>query len=436
MQDIHWHKKQKKFFIFKGSMKSRLLTHIKQLINTSAGNRPLYGNDMAEMPYLENAWLLIEGDEIAGFGKMESLEQDLPVTPDEQINCSGRLVLPCWCDSHTHLVFTGSRENEFVDKIRGLSYAEINERGGGILNTVRKILEISEDQLFHESWLRLESIAKSGTGAVEIKSGYGLSLEGELKMLRVIKKLKEKSGLQIKSTFLGAHTYPMAYRENHEAYLKEILEEMLPVIAREKLADYIDVFCENGFFNTGESETILKAGLQNGLQAKMHVNQLNSIGGIDIGVALNVLSMDHLENLPEEDIRKIINSGWKGLCTLLPTAAFFLRMPFPPARRLLESGLAVALASDFNPGSSPTGNMNTVIALACIQMKLLPEEAVNAATINGAFAMGLGNSLGSITRGKLANLIITKPVPSLAYLPYSFGSNSIDKVIIRGNFIA
>jgi len=416
-------------------MQSRLLTHIKQLINTSTGNRPLYGKEMAGMPYLENAWLLIEGDKIAGFGNMESLNQDLPAQPEDQINCSGKLVLPCWCDSHTHLVFTGSRENEFVDKIRGLSYAEINARGGGILNTVRKIIEISEDQLFHESWQRLGTIAKSGTGAVEIKSGYGLSLEGELKMLRVIRKLKEKSDLQIKSTFLGAHTYPMAYRENHEAYLKEILEEMLPVIARDKLADYIDVFCENGFFNPRESEAILKAGAHYGLQAKMHVNQLNSIGGIDIGVGLNALSMDHLEIMTEEDIRKLIESGWKGFCTLLPTAAFFLRTPFPPARKLLESGLAVALASDFNPGSSPTGNMNTVIALACIQMKLLPEEAVNAATINGAFAMGLGDSLGSITRGKLANLIITKPVPSLAYLPYSFGSNSVEKVIIKGNFI-
>jgi imidazolonepropionase len=436
MQDIRWHKKQKKFFIFKRYMQSRLLTHIKQLVNTRAGDHPLRGKELAEMPSLENAWLLIEGNEIAGFGKMESLPQELPVRPDEQVNCSGRLVLPCWCDSHTHLVFSGSRENEFVNKLRGLSYAEINARGGGILSTVRKISEISEDQLFQESWQRLEEIAGTGTGAVEIKSGYGLSLDGELKMLRVIKRLKEKSNLQIRSTFLGAHTYPIAYRENHETYIREILEEMLPVIAREKLADYIDVFCENGFFNPGESETILKAGMRYGLQAKMHVNQLNSIGGIDIGLELDVLSMDHMETMTDKDILNLKNSGWKGFCTLLPTAAFFLRMPFPPARKLLESGLAVALASDFNPGSSPTGNMNTVIALACIQMKLLPEEAVNAATINGAFAMGLGNSLGSIARGKLANLIITKPVPSLAYLPYSFGSNSIDKVIIGGNFIA
>lgn len=417
-------------------MQTRLLTHIKQLVNTCTHNRPLYGKEMAELPCLENAWLLIEGDEIEAFGEMESIKKELPNLPEEQIDCSGRLVLPAWCDSHTHLVFTGSRENEFVDKIRGLSYAEINSRGGGILNTVQKIKEISPEQLFLESWKRLEEIAKMGTGAVEIKSGYGLSLEDEIKMLRVIRQLKEKSPLQIKSTFLGAHTFPLAFRENHTAYINEIVNDMLPVIAREKLADFIDVFCENGFFNPEESEIILKEGLRYGLQVKMHVNQLNSIGGIEKGINLNALSMDHLEIMTTEDIQKIKNSGWKGFCTLLPSAAFFLRMGYPPARQLLESGCAIALASDYNPGSSPTGNMNTVIALACIQMKLLPEEAVNAATLNGAFAMGLGGSLGSIMPGKLANLIITSPVPSLSYLPYSFGSNCIDKVIIRGRFIA
>jgi len=417
-------------------MQTRLLTHIKQLVNIRTHDRPLYGKEMAELPCLENAWLLIEGDEIEAFGEMESIKKELPKLPEEQTDCSGRLVLPAWCDSHTHLVFTGSRENEFVDKIRGLSYSEINSRGGGILNTVQKIKEISPEQLFLESWKRLEEIAKMGTGAVEIKSGYGLSLEDELKMLRVIRQLKEKSPLQVKSTFLGAHTFPMAFRENHTAYINEIVNDMLPVIAREKLADFIDVFCENGFFNPEESETILKEGLRYGLQAKMHVNQLNSIGGIEKGINLNALSMDHLETMTSEDILKIKNSGWKGFCTLLPSAAFFLRMGFPPARQLLESGCAIALASDYNPGSSPTGNMNTVIALACIQMKLLPEEAINAATLNGAFAMGLGGSLGSIMPGKLANLIITSPVPSLSYLPYSFGSNCIDKVIIRGRFVA
>ncbi len=417
-------------------MQSQLLINIKQLVNTGSGIRPLYGKEMADLPCLENAWLLIEGEEIAGFGKMDSLKKDLPNLPGVKTDCNGKLVLPCWCDSHTHIVFAGSRESEFVDKIRGLSYAEINARGGGILNTVQKINEISSDELFRISWKRLEEVARLGTGAIEIKSGYGLSLEGELKMLRVIRQLKEKSSLHIKSTFLGAHAYPLIYRENHAAYIKEIVDEMLPVIAKEKLADYIDVFCEKGFFNPEESEIILRAGLRYGLQPKMHVNQLNTTGGVETGIKLNAISMDHLEIMPDEDISKIKNSGWKGICTLLPAAAFFLRMEFPPARKLLDSGFAIALASDYNPGSAPSGNMNIVIALACIQMKLLPEEAINAATINGAFAMGLGNSLGTISRGKLANLIITSEVPSMEYLPYSFGSNLIDKIIIRGKFIA
>jgi imidazolonepropionase len=417
-------------------MQSHLLVNIKQLVNTGSGNRPLYGKEMAILPCLENAWLLIEGEEIAGFGKMDSLKEDLPNLPETKTDCSGRLVMPSWCDSHSHIVFAGSRETEFVDKIRGISYAEINARGGGILNTVQKTNEISSDELFRISWKRLEEVARMGTGAIEIKSGYGLSLEGELKMLRVIRQLKDKSLLHIKSTFLGAHTYPLIYRENHAAYIKEIVEEMLPVIAKEKLADYIDVFCEKGFFNPEESEIILRAGLRYGLQPKMHVNQLNTIGGIETGIKLNAISMDHLEILPDEDISKIKSSGWKGICTLLPAASFFLRMEFPPARKILESGLAIALASDYNPGSAPSGNMNTVIALACIQMKLLPEEALNAATTNGAFAMGLGNFLGTINKGKTANLIITSEVPSLEFLPYSFGSNLIDKIIIRGKFIA
>jgi imidazolonepropionase len=416
-------------------MQSQLLLNIKKLVNTGSGIRPLYGREMAKLPFIENAWLLIEGEEIAGFGEMNSLKKDLPNLPEVKTDCSGKLVIPCWCDSHTHIVFAGSRENEFVDKIKGLTYAEINARGGGILNTVQKINEISSGELFRISWKRLEEITQLGTGAIEIKSGYGLSVEAELKMLRVIRQLKEKSSLHIKSTFLGAHTYPLRYRENHEAYIKEIVDEMLPVIAKEKLADYIDVFCEKGFFSAEESEIILRAGMSYGLQPKMHVNQLSSTGGVETGIKLNAISLDHLEIMPEEDIDKMKNSGWKGICTLLPAAAFFLRMEFPPARKLLESGFAVALASDYNPGSAPSGNMNAVIALACIQMKLLPEEAINAATINGAFAMGLGNSLGTITIGKLANLIITSQVPSLDYLPYSFGSNLIDKVIIRGKFI-
>ncbi len=413
-----------------------LLTNIKQLVNVREDTGPLYGTELAELPVIANAWLLIEGNEIAGFGKMEDLHNALPNFPAEKIDCSDQFVMPSWCDSHTHLVFAGSRESEFVDKIRGLSYEEINARGGGILNSVQKLNNLSEDELFNMSWKRLEEISALGTGAVEIKSGYGLSVAGELKILRVIRKLKEKSSLQIKSTFLGAHAYPLEYREDHAAYIKLITEEMLPVIAKEKLADYIDVFCERGFFNSEESESVLRAGMHHGLQAKMHVNQIHSIGGIETGLKLNVLSMDHIETLSPDDMIKIKSAGWKGLFTLLPTAAFFLRMPFPPARHLLESGVAIALASDYNPGSSPTGNMNMVVSLACIQMKLLPEEALNAATTNGAFAMGLGNSLGSISVGKLANLIITSPIPSLAYLPYRFGTNLIDKVILGGRFVA
>jgi len=417
-------------------MSSRLLKHIRQLINVHPGDKPLYGEQMAVLPLVENAWLLMEGNEIAGFGPMADLERVLPNLPDEIINCQDRLVLPAWCDSHTHLVFAGSREHEFVDKIGGMDYAQINQRGGGILHTVRQIEEIAEDELFRISWKRLEEIAKLGTGAVEIKSGYGLTVESELKMLRVIRRLREKSRLQVRATFLGAHTYPVHYRDNHAAYIEEIVHQMLPVIARDNLADYIDVFCEKGFFSPEEMQTICLAGQQYGLQAKLHVNQLNSIGGFAGGMKLNALSLDHLETLSSTDIDLLKNADWKGLCTLLPTAAFFLRMQYPPARVLLEAGAALALASDYNPGSSPSGNMNFVIALACIQMKLFPEEALNAATVNGAYAMGLGHRLGSIAKGKLANLIITQPVPSLAYLPYCFGSNSIDKVILGGEIVA
>ncbi len=416
-------------------MQSLLLTHIKLLLNTRSEAHALYGSQMREVPRLDNAWLLIEGCEIADFGSMDTIEQDFSQLPENRMDCSGRLVLPAWCDSHSHIVFTGSRENEMVDKIHGLGYAEINAKGGGILNTVQKINEISESELFDESWKRLEAVARTGTGAIEIKSGYGLSLEGELKMLRVIRRLKEKSSLEIRSSFLGAHTFPMAFRSNHAAYIKQITEEMLPVIAKEKLADYIDVFCEQGFFNPEESETILRSGMSFGLLPKIHVNQLHAIGGIQTALRVNAVSMDHLEHMPEEEIALIKKSGWKGICTLLPTAAFFLRMPFPPARKLIESGCAIALASDYNPGSSPSGNMNIVYAMSCIQMSMLPEEALNAATINGAHAMGLGDVCGSVSRGMLANLIITQPVPSLAYLPYSFGSNLIDKVILRGNLI-
>jgi imidazolonepropionase len=409
-----------------------LIKNIKHLVNVREETRLLRGNDLAVLPILENAYLLIEDGLISDYGKMENLPASLAGMNDA-VDAGSAWVMPAWCDSHTHLVYAASREEEFVDKIRGLTYAQIAAKGGGILNSARKLSDYSEDTLFNLAWKRLEEMTRLGTGAVEIKSGYGLSVEGELKMLRVIKKLKEKSSLPIKATFLGAHTYPLEYKENHAGYIDLIIQEMLPVIAREKLADYIDVFCEDGFFSPQETETICRAGMHIGLKPKIHANQLTLSGGVEVGVKLGALSVDHLETMDDESIHMLANSGTIG--TLLPGAAFFLRMPFPPARHLIDAGCAVALATDFNPGSSPSGNMNLVIAMSCIQMKMLPEEAVNAATINGAFAMDLQNETGSITIGKLANLVFTKPMPSLAYLPYSFGSNLIDKVMIRGEFI-
>jgi len=384
------------------------------------------------LPCIENSFLLVEDGQIANYGSMERLKT-INHKPKTTIDVPGQFVLPTWCDSHTHLVFAGSRENEFVDKIKGLSYAEIAARGGGILNSAKRLNETSEDELFNTAWKRLVEISKLGTGAVEIKSGYGLTVEGELKMLRVIKKLKERSQVSIRATFLGAHTYPSEFKEDHAAYIKMIIEDMLPVIANEKLADYIDVFCENGFFSPQETEQICLAGMNYGLKPKLHVNQLNSIGGIETGIKLNALSLDHLEVMNEDEIQQLARSNCIG--TLLPSAAFFLRMPFQPARKLIDADTAVALASDYNPGSSPSGNMNLVVAMCCIQMKMLPEEAINAATINGAYAMELQDELGSISIGKKANLIFTRPIPSLAYLPYAFGSNHVDKVMIRGEFV-
>lgn len=413
-------------------MATQILTNIKQLVGVREETHPLKGKELAELPVIENAYLVAEDGVIVEYGEMKNIQYSI-LNIKSSIDLSGQTVLPAWCDSHTHLVFAGSRENEFVDKIHGLSYAEIAAKGGGILNSAKKLNEASEDELFNQAWKRLEEVSKLGTGAIEIKSGYGLTVEGELKMLRVIKKLKEKSSLLIKSTFLGAHTYPLAYKENHKGYIDSIINEMLPVIGKEKLADYIDAFCETGFFSPEETETICKAGLQYGLKPKLHVNQLNSIGGIQTGIKNNAVSLDHLESLTEEEISLL--SNWKGMSTLLPTAAFFLRMHYQPARKLIDSGATVALATDYNPGSSPSGNMNFVIALSCIQMKMLPEEAINAATINGAYAMEVGEVAGSITVGKKANLIFTKPIPSIAYLPYSFGHNLIDKVMINGQFI-
>ena len=410
-----------------------VITNIKQLVGVRTNHdEALRGRALGELPSIDNAYLVIENGTISGHGAMDSVQNQKSKIKN-QIDASGQTILPCWCDSHTHLVFAASREEEFVDKIKGISYAEIAARGGGILNSARKLNAVSEDQLFNAAWKRLEEVSKLGTGAIEIKSGYGLSVEGELKMLRVIKKLKERSSLSIRSTFLGAHAYPPEYSQDHRGYMDSIINEMLPVISKEKLADYIDVFCENGFFSPGEMETICKAGMGYGLRPKLHVNQLNSIGGIESGIKLNAVSLDHLETLNDREIAELGKT--KTIATLLPTAAFFLRMSFPPARKLVDAGCAIALASDYNPGSSPSGNMNLVVSMACIQMKMLPEEAINASTVNGAHAMQLQNEVGSITVGKRANLIFTKPIPSLAYLPYSFGTSLVDKVMINGEFI-
>ncbi len=410
-------------------MATTLIINIKLLVNTPDENKLLRGKELSKLPCIANAYLILEDGIITGMGECSEI-QNPKSTFKNIIDATGQYVLPAWCDSHTHLVFAASREEEFVDKIKGLSYADIAAKGGGILNSAKKLQDATETELFNLAWKRLEEVSKLGTGAIEIKSGYGLSVDGELKMLRVIKRLKEKSALSIKSTFLGAHTYPLEYKDNHQGYIDLILNEMLPVIAKEKLADYIDVFCETGFFSPEETEIICRAGMRNGLKPKIHANQLNFSGGTQAGVKLNALSVDHLETMDEDAITTLAGSNTIG--TLLPTAAFFLRMPFQPARKLIDAGCAIALASDYNPGSSPSGNMNLVTAMSCIQMKMLPEEAINAATINGAYAMELQDEVGSIMIGKKANLIFTKPVPSLAYLPYAFGSNLIDKVMISG----
>lgn len=409
-----------------------LITNIALLVNTRTENSLLRGKSLAELPCIENAFLVIEDGLIKDFGSMQSIS-NLHFAISNQIDAKGATVLPTWIDSHTHLVFAASRENEFVDKLKGKTYAEIAASGGGILNSAKRIASATEDELYASANERLHELIKLGTGAIEIKSGYGLTLESELKMLRVIKRLKETAPIPVKATFLGAHTYPLEYKENHQGYIDLIINEMLPAIAKENLADYIDVFCEDGFFSKEETLIICKAGMQYGLKPKIHANQLNLSGGVEAGIELNAISVDHLETMDDATVQALAKSNTIG--TLLPTAAFFLRMAFQPARQLIDAGCAIALASDFNPGSSPSGNMNLVVAMSCIQMKMLPEEAINAATINAAYAMEVEQQLGSITIGKKANLIFIKPIPSLAYLPYAFGSNLIDQVMINGVFV-
>jgi len=410
-----------------------LFINIAKLVNVREQNELIRGTDLAKLPILEDAFLLIEDGYITDFGAMFELEIKVPQLPKNVIDVSGQFILPCWCDSHTHIVFAGSRENEFVDKLKGESYAEIAANGGGILNSAKKLNETSEEELFKATTERLKEIAQLGTGTVEIKSGYGLSVEGEIKMLRVIKRLRENSDLLIKSTFLAAHTCPAEFKENHKGYIDCIINEMLPIIARENLADFIDIFCETGFFSPEEMEEICIAGAAVGLQPKLHVNQLNSIGGIEMGIKNNALSLDHLETLSADEI--ILLGDFEGCSTLLPTAAFFLSMPMQPARKLINAGAAVTLSSDYNPGSSPSGNMNFVTSLSCIQMKMLPEEVINAATINGAYAMNCENETGSIMIGKRADLILTKKIPSVAYLFYSFSINNIERVMLKGKWV-
>lgn len=408
-----------------------LIQNIKELLQVRETSiDKVSGKEMASLPSIKNAFLLIENDVIIDFGAMENCPK---INADNTIDASGKIVLPTWCDSHTHIVYAGNREQEFVDRINGMTYEEIANRGGGILNSAKKLNATSEDEIYNQSKKRLEEVMQLGTGAVEIKSGYGLTVEGELKMLRVIKKLAENYPVKIKATFLGAHAFPIEYKENHSAYIDLIINEMLPKITAENLAEYIDVFCETGYFSVAETERIMEAGKALGLIPKIHVNQFNAIGGIAACVKHNALSVDHLEVVTKQDIEALKNTNTMPVA--LPSCSYFLSIPYTPARQMLNAGLPLALATDFNPGSTPSGNMNFVVATACIKMKMTPEEAINAATINGAYAMGISNSHGSITKGKKANVIITKPLNSYYELPYSFGSNLIESVIINGNLI-
>lgn len=388
------------------------------------------GAEMKNLPSLQNAFLCIENDKIVDWGQM----QDCPNTVfDKTIDAQGGFVLPTWCDSHTHLVFAATRENEFIDKIHGVSYEEIARKGGGILNSAKRLQTTSEKDLLESAHQRLLEVQSYGTGAIEIKSGYGLTVEAELKMLRVIQQLKQKTKMPIKASFLGAHALPLEFKENRKGYINLIINEMLPNIAQEKLADYVDVFCEKVAFSVAETEQIMEAGAKYGLKPKIHTNQFNCMGGIQASVAYNAISVDHLEVVNDEEITCLQNSNT--IATLLPSAPFFLNDHFPPARKIIDAGIPVALATDYNPGSSPSGKMPFVLSLACIKMKMLPEEAIIASTLNGAYAIEEGYRLGSITKGKLANLIITKPMDSIAYMPYAFGSNWIEKVLIAGEIV-
>lgn len=411
-----------------------LIKNIRQLIQVEEIPRlKISGKDMKNLFCLNDAWLALENDKIVGFGKMEDWEGISDWSNLTVIDATDKVVSPCWCDSHTHIVYAGSREGEFVDRINGLTYEEIFKRGGGILNSSKRLQEASEEELVESAMLRLNEIMFQGTGAVEIKSGYGLSAESELKMLRVIKKLKTLSPLTIKATFLGAHAVPIEYKERKQDYIKLLINEIMPVIEQEQLADYCDVFCEQNYFTKDETIEILTAGKKYGMTPKVHAEQLSNYGGVLAGVEVGAISVDHLEFVAEKEIEALLNSFT--MPTILPGAAFFLSLPLPPARKMIDAGLPVAIASDYNPGSSPSGNMNLMIAICCIQYKMTPEEAINAATINSAYAMDLSKTHGSIAIGKQANIFITKEISNYSFIPYSFGSNLIDTVIINGKIV-
>ncbi|BAO77502.1 imidazolonepropionase [Winogradskyella sp. PG-2] len=410
---------------------SILITNIKQLLQVHESNITIVkGDDMKKLPVLENAYVYIEHDTIIEYGDMKDCEG---IDAETTIDASGKLVLPSWCDSHTHVVYAGDRTSEFVDRINGLSYAEIANNGGGILNSAKLLQNTSEEDLYNQSIKRLDELIKMGTGAVEIKTGYGLTVEAELKMLRVIKRIKQDSLAKIIPTLLAAHAIPEEFRLKKQDYIKLITEELIPKAVELNIAHYIDVFCEEGYFDIKDTESILKAGAQYNLRPKIHVNQFNILGGVALGAKHNALSVDHLEELNEDDVEALKHS--ETIPVALPGCSYFLNIPYTPARQLIDAGLPLAIATDYNPGSAPSGNMNFVVSAACVKLKMTPEEAINAATINGAYAMGISNMYGSITRGKKANLIITKPLNHYSEIPYAFAHNPVEQVIINGQLL-
>lgn len=408
----------------------KLITNIHQLLVTGTFEKAVAGKAMRQLPYIENAFLLIDDDRIYDFGKMDEMS---PIAVDEVIDATGQIILPMWCDSHTHLVYAAGREDEFVDRINGMSYEEIAQRGGGILNSAKRLREMDAEALYDDAAQRLQQLIELGTGAIEIKSGYGLTVASEQKMLEVIARLKQQFDIPIKATLLAAHAIPVEYKDNREGYIQLIVEEMIPAFAKAELCDFIDIFCESGYFTVDELNTILSAGKKHRLQPKVHVNQFNAIGGVAAAVAHDALSVDHLEEITEEDITAL-KSGTT-IPVALPGCSFFLNIPYTSARRLIDAGLPLAVASDYNPGSAPSGNMNFIVSQACINLKMTPEEAIIAATINGAFAMDIASETGSITKNKKANLIMTKPLKSFNAIPYRFGQHQIDRIIVNGEFI-